>query len=103
LGAYTEYVKLLSARGRAHDRRASFTELAGSRLVGGGFAPFKELADQIDALIATGDPAGAASARDVARFFVSESVKYATTTVKLRKQLHFCRPGRGPHMRAPRD
>jgi FADH2 O2-dependent halogenase len=167
LGAYTEYVKLLSVRGRAGDRHAYFAELAGLRLVGGGFAPFKELADQIDALIAAVNPAdetavdqavariralyaetpwmpwafqqvlagknhlpanklrlsllqqnsagflgagafrqhffGAASAREVARFFVSESVKYATTTVKLRKQLHFRRSGRGPHMRAPRD
>jgi tetracycline 7-halogenase / FADH2 O2-dependent halogenase len=167
LGAYTEYVKLLSTRGRARDRDAYFAELAGVRLVGGGYAPFKELADQIDTLIEAVDPDneaavdqtvarirslyaatpwipwafqqvlagknylpanklrlsllqqnhagfmgegafrehffGAASAREVARFFLSESVKYATTTVRLRKQLRFRHSSRRLRARTPHD
>lgn len=56
LGAYTEYVKLLSVRGRARSRAEYFTEIATLRLVGGGFDQFKRLAEQIDTLIEAVDP-----------------------------------------------
>ncbi|MFV9507318.1 MAG: DUF3179 domain-containing (seleno)protein [Oscillochloridaceae bacterium umkhey_bin13] len=56
LGAYTEYVKLLSTRGRARGRHEYFAEVTQLRLVGGGFAEFKLLADQIDLLIEAVDP-----------------------------------------------
>ncbi len=49
LGAYTEFVKLSSARALAADRRGYYTETACLRLVGGGFAKFRTLADEIDA------------------------------------------------------
>jgi FADH2 O2-dependent halogenase len=56
LGAYTEYVKLLSTRGRARSRSDYFATVTTLRLVGGGFAEFKELADQIDSIIEAVDP-----------------------------------------------
>lgn len=56
LGAYTEYVKLLSTRGRAKSRADYFAQIQGLRLVGGGFSEFKALADRIDALIEAVDP-----------------------------------------------
>lgn len=56
LGAYTEYVKLLSTRGRARSRSEYFATIQTLRLVGGGFDEFKALADRIDALIEAVDP-----------------------------------------------
>lgn len=56
LGAYTEYVKLLSTRARARSRADYFAQIQGLRLVGGGFSEFKTLADRIDALIEAVDP-----------------------------------------------
>lgn len=51
LGAYLEYVKLLSTRGRSHNRYEYFATIQDLRLVGGGFGPFKTLADSIDTII----------------------------------------------------
>ena len=51
LGAYLEYVKLLSTRGRAHNRYEYFATIQNLRLVGGGFGPFKDMADKIDCII----------------------------------------------------
>jgi tetracycline 7-halogenase / FADH2 O2-dependent halogenase len=56
LGAYTEYVKLLSTRGRIRDRDAYFAEIQGLRLVGGGYAEFEALAHMVDSLIEEVDP-----------------------------------------------
>lgn len=56
LGAYTEYVKLLSTRGRARSREEYFATVQTLRLVGGGFGEFKLLADRIDAIIEAVDP-----------------------------------------------
>jgi len=56
LGAYTEYVKLLSTRGRARSRAEYFAVVQTLRLVGGGFGEFKALADRIDAIIEAVDP-----------------------------------------------
>jgi FADH2 O2-dependent halogenase len=154
LGAYTEYVKLLSTRGRARGRAEYFAEISTLRLVGGGFGEFKQLADRIDALIEAVDPCdeaavdrtvaeiralyaatpwipwafqqvlagrnhlpanklrlsllrqntgflgqgafrrhffGEATMQEVARFFVSESVKYAASTLTLKKRVGFRR------------
>ncbi|PDV96906.1 NAD(P)/FAD-dependent oxidoreductase [Candidatus Chloroploca asiatica] len=67
LGAYLEYLKLLSTRGRATSRAAYFAELAELRLVGGGFGPFKTLADQIDTLIEAVDPCDEAAVDQTVR------------------------------------
>jgi FADH2 O2-dependent halogenase len=154
LGAYLEYVKLLSTRGRARGRADYFAQLDGLRLVGGGFSEFKDLADQIDTIIEAVDPCdeaavdravaeiraryarlpwmpwafqqvlagknhlpanklrlsllkqntgfmgggayrrhffGDASLAEVARFFVSESLKYAASAQTMRKRLSFRR------------
>jgi FADH2 O2-dependent halogenase len=154
LGAYLEYVKLLSTRGRARGRADYFAQLNGLRLVGGGFSEFKKLADQIDTIIEAVDPCdeaavdravaeiralyaplpwmpwafqqvlagknhlpanklrlsllkqntgfmgggayrkhffGDASLVEVARFFVSESLKYSTSAQTMRKRLSFRR------------
>lgn len=56
LGAYTEYVKLLSTRARARSRAEYFAEVQTLRLVGGGFGEFKALADRIDAILEAVDP-----------------------------------------------
>ncbi len=56
LGAYTEYVKLLSTRARAASRAEYFATITGLGLVGGGFGAFKQLADQIDTIIEAVDP-----------------------------------------------
>lgn len=59
MGAYTEYVKLLSMRARTRQgasRADYFAEASKLRLVGGGFDQFKALADQVDALIEAVDP-----------------------------------------------
>jgi len=55
-GAYLEYVKLLSTRGRATSRADYFAQLQTLRLVGGGFSEFATLADRIDTLIEAVDP-----------------------------------------------
>lgn len=56
LGAYTEYVKLLSTRGRARNRAEYFAVVQTLRLVGGGFGEFKALADRIDGIVEAVDP-----------------------------------------------
>jgi FADH2 O2-dependent halogenase len=56
LGAYTEYVKLLSTRGQARSRAEYFAVVQTLRLVGGGFAEFNVLADRIDTIIEAVDP-----------------------------------------------
>lgn len=157
LGAYTEYVKLLSMRARTRrgaSRAEYFAEARKLRLVGGGFDEFKQLADRIDTLIEAVDPCdeaavdrtaaeiralyadipwmpwafqqllkganhlprnklrlsllrqntgflgggtyrqhffGDASMADVARFFVSETVRYSTTALRGQKRLGFRR------------
>lgn len=152
LGAYLEYIKLLSTRGRARNRADYFAEIATLRLVGGGFSEFDTLAERIDTLIEQVDPSdnaavervvreiralysaipwmpwafqqilagrkylpvnklrlsllrqqsgflgsgayrehffGAASSRDIARFFMSETLKYSATALTLRKRRGF--------------
>ncbi|GIV76048.1 MAG: halogenase [Litorilinea sp.] len=56
LGAYTELVKLTSARLRAPDRQAYFAELRCLRLAGGGFPEFFAIADEIDTVMEQTDP-----------------------------------------------
>ena len=57
LGAYTELVKLNMMRASAGGNRDDyFSELADLRLVGGGFAEFDQVADQIDRIIEAVDP-----------------------------------------------
>lgn len=166
LGAYTEYVKLLSMRGRARSRDGYFAEVATLRLVGGGFGEFKELADRIDDIVEAVDPCdeaavdravaeiralyaatpwipwafqqvlvgknhlpanklrlsllrqnsagfmgvgsfrrhffGDATMREVAQFFVCESVRYSQTVLTLQKRLGFRRPVVRMALRAPR-
>ncbi len=157
MGAYTEYVMLLSMRARTRQgasRAGYFAETSKLRLVGGGFDQFKVLADQVDTLIEAVDPGdeaavdqsvaqiralyaaipwmpwafqqllkgsnhlprnklrlsllrqntgflgagayrqhffGAASMRDVARFFVSDSIKYSTPALRLKKRREYRR------------
>lgn len=62
LGAYTEYVKLLSTRARARSRSEYFATVQTLRLVGGGFAEFKALADRIDGIIEAVNPCDKAAA-----------------------------------------
>ena len=167
-GAYLEYVKLLSTRGRATSRADYFAQVAQLRLVGGGFPGFTELSERIDTLIEAVDPCdeaavdrtvaqirahyaaidwmpwafqqvlagknhlpanklrlsllrqntgfmgggayrthffGAGSMADVAKLFVSESLKYSTSTLELKKRSGFRRwRGVGPAaMRASGD
>ncbi len=61
LGAYTEYVKLLSTRGLSHSRAEYFETITKLRLVGGGFDEFKRLADAVDRLIELVDPSDEAA------------------------------------------
>ena len=51
LGAYTELVKLSSARAQATDRNDYFAKVSGLKLVGGGFPGFDTIADQVDTII----------------------------------------------------
>ena len=51
LGAYLEYLKLNVARLYAKSRADYLGELQGLKMVGGGFAPFFELQEKIDALL----------------------------------------------------
>lgn len=60
LGAYTELVRLNSIRAQAKDRGEYFLLTRGLKLAGGGFAEFDQLADQIDTLIETVNPANEA-------------------------------------------
>lgn len=57
LGAYTELVKLNSNRAQAKDRNEYFLLARGLKLAGGGFAEFELLADKIDTIIETVNPA----------------------------------------------
>ncbi len=56
LGAYTEFVKLSSVRALAGDRRRYYEGVRELRLVGGGFADFRVLADEIDGWLEGVDP-----------------------------------------------
>ncbi len=56
LGAYTEYVKLTSARTRAETRDDYFRQIQDLNLVGGGFPEYTMLAKKIDALMDMVDP-----------------------------------------------
>jgi FADH2 O2-dependent halogenase len=56
LGAYTEYVKLLSLRAQATDRRSYYDAVLGLRLVGGSFPEFAELEEKVYAEIENVDP-----------------------------------------------
>ncbi len=51
LGAYTELVKLSSARAQTIERRDFFAKVRGLKLVGGGFPAFDTIANQIDTII----------------------------------------------------
>ena len=55
LGAYTELVKLLSARVNAQTRAAYYAETASLKLVGGGFAEFEALAQRVERVIEAGN------------------------------------------------
>jgi FADH2 O2-dependent halogenase len=158
-GAYLEYVKLLSTRGRATSRADYFAQVQGLSLVGGGFSEFATLSGRIDMIIEAVDPCdeaavdravveiralyaatswlpwafqqvlagknhlpanklrlsllrqntgfmgsgayrahffGAASLGEVARFFVSEGLKYSTSALGMGKRLGFRRRGSWP-------
>lgn len=56
LGAYLEYLKLNVTRLYAKNRANYLARLRGLRLVGGGFAPFFQLQEKIDALIEQVNP-----------------------------------------------
>lgn len=55
-GAYLEYLKLTATRLRAKDRADYLAQLSGLKLAGGGFAPFFELQEKVDALIEQVNP-----------------------------------------------
>ena len=55
LGAYTELVKLMSAKAEAGSRAEYYREVTALRLVGGGFTEFRALAKQLDAVVARTD------------------------------------------------
>jgi len=55
-GAYLEYLKLTVTRLRAKDRADYLAQLSGLKLAGGGFAPFFELQEKVDALIERVNP-----------------------------------------------
>jgi len=61
LGAYTELVKLSTIRMRSSDRQAYFQQAATLRLAGGAFPNFFALANKIDQLMETVDPADPAA------------------------------------------
>lgn len=57
LGAYTEYLKLNTLRFQTQgDRDAYYEQLYHLKLIGGGFAPFDAIAEQVDGLIEAVDP-----------------------------------------------
>lgn len=56
LGAYLEYLKLTVTRLRAKTRADYLAQLTGLKLAGGGFAPFFELQEKVDALIEQVNP-----------------------------------------------
>jgi tetracycline 7-halogenase / FADH2 O2-dependent halogenase len=56
LGAYTEYLKLLSMRAMLRNRDAYVAELEQLRLVGGGFAEFRALESTVYAVMDAVDP-----------------------------------------------
>ena len=51
LGAYTELVKLMSARAGATSREGYYLSTTSLRLVGGGFRDFERLSEKLDAVI----------------------------------------------------
>lgn len=61
LGAYLEYVRLVSNRLRARDRQEYLTLMTPHRLAGGGFVPFFAIQEEIDALIDQVDPTNEAA------------------------------------------
>jgi tetracycline 7-halogenase / FADH2 O2-dependent halogenase len=56
LGAYLEYLRLVTNRMRAQNRDEYMALMRPHRLAGGGFAPFFAIQEQIDALIDQVDP-----------------------------------------------
>ena len=65
LGAYTEFVKLNMMRLQAgDDREAYYRQLVQLKLVGGGFADFEPVANQIDALLEALDVADETAVTD---------------------------------------
>ena len=56
LGAYTELVKLMSARGSATSREGYYLSTASLKLVGGGFRDFEDLSEKLDAVMRSVHP-----------------------------------------------
>ena len=57
LGAYTEYLMLNGIRARSQGDRATYMQfLYGMHLVGGGFAGFRPISNQVDTIIEQVDP-----------------------------------------------
>lgn len=76
LGAYTEFVKLNMMRAQTgKDRQAYYNQLVTLKLVGGGYAAFDTVAQQVDALMEAVDieeeTAVAATAAEIAQIFRS--------------------------------
>lgn len=65
LGAYQEYLKLTVTRLTARDRADYLSRLTELRLAGGGFAPFFDLQENVDALIEKVDPENEAEVQHV--------------------------------------
>ena len=65
LGAYTELVKLLSARVNAETRAAYYSETASLKLVGGGFTEFETLAQRVERVAGAGDLSEAVTAAQI--------------------------------------
>lgn len=61
LGAYLEYVYLMSARGQSKDRRDYFNRVRNLKLVGGGYSEFDALSEKLHAIIERTDPADEAA------------------------------------------
>ena len=66
LGAYTELVKLMSARAQSKDSASYYASTASLALVGGGFAEFNVLAKEVDALLEAADFSSEQRVRDTA-------------------------------------
>ena len=62
LGAYTELVKLTSARLQSEDAAEYYSHIEQLKLVGGGFSEFDLIADSVDTIIEAVDPANSAAA-----------------------------------------
>ena len=69
LGAYTELVKLMSAKAEAGSRAEYYREVTALRLVGGGFTEFRALAKQLDAVVARTDLLSDTEVREAVALF----------------------------------